>query len=133
MNGKKAVLSALAIVFVLKLFFFDFCTAQGHSMEPAINDGDILVVSLLRYGIRFPGKPGGGSAGYLIRWAQPQEGEVVVFYTPAGDKAVKRCTALVDGQRFYAEGDNSLSSLDSRSYGAVPVDKIIGKVLLRKF
>jgi len=128
MNGKKAVFIALLTVLILKLIFFDFCVAQGHSMEPAINDGDILVVSLLRYGIRFPGKPD----GYLIRWAQPREGEVVVFYTPAGDKAVKRCTALIGDRRFYAEGDKSLSSLDSRSYGAVPVDNIIGKVLFRK-
>ena len=132
MNGKMAVFFALVIVLILKLFFFDFCIAQGHSMEPAINDGDILVVSLLRYGIRFPGKPGKGS-GYLIRWALPREGEVVVFYTPAGDKAVKRCAALIDRRLFYAQGDNSLSSFDSRSYGAVPVDNIIGKVLLREF
>jgi len=102
-------------------------------MEPAINDGDILFVSFLRYGIRYPGKRGANGTCYLIRWAQPREGEVVVFYTPEGDKAVKRCAELVDKRSFYAQGDNSLTSLDSRSYGAVPVDNIIGKVLFRKF
>jgi len=30
---------------------------------------------------------------------------------------------------FYAEGDNSIVSYDSRSYGPVQTDNIIGKVL----
>ena len=110
-------------------------------MEPAIKSGSVLVVSRLRYGLRFP-----WSREYLILWALPKAGEVLVFYTPAGEKAVKRCaampgygalsddaaaTALAVNNSFYAQGDNSLASYDSRSYGPVPVDNIIGKVLGR--
>jgi len=124
MNGIKASVLALAIALVLKLFVFDFIVAQGQSMEPAITDGNVLVISRLRYGLKLPGQK-----KYLIRWAQPKAGEVVVFYTPEGEIAVKRCTSLIDGQRFYAEGDNGLASYDSRSYGYVPLDSIIGKVL----
>jgi len=123
---KKAFIFALVIALILKLFFFDFIFAQGLSMEPAIKDGDILVISNLRYGLRLPWRQ-----KYIIRWAKPKVGEVVVFYTPEGKKAVKRCTALIDGNRFYAEGDNSLASHDSRSYGFVSMDNIIGKVLGR--
>lgn len=125
MNSKKAVILALAIALILKLFFFDFIIAQGDSMEPAIKNGDILVISRIRYGIRFPWQQ-----TYLIRWSQPKVGEVVVFYTPTGELAVKRCTAIItEGVSFFAEGDNSLSSHDSRSYGPVPIKNIIGKVL----
>ena len=126
MTGKKAVIYAFVIALILKVFFFDLIIAQGQSMEPAVKNGDILIVSRLRYGIHLPHRQ-----KYLIRWAHPEPGEVVVFYTPTGELAVKRCSSLIDGRRFYAEGDNSLASYDSRSYGAVPVDNIIGKVLLR--
>jgi len=123
MKGTKPILLAIAAALVLKLFFFDFIVAHGHSMEPAIQDGNVLVVSRLRYGMRLPLRQ-----KYLIHWAQPKVGEVVVFYTPTGELAVKRCMA-VEGQFFYAEGDNGLASYDSRAYGMVPVGNIIGKVL----
>jgi len=124
MKGIKAVLLAAAAALILKLFVFDFIIAQGHSMEPAIHDGAVLVISRLRYGVRLP-----LSSRYLLRWAEPKVGEVVIFYTPAGELAVKRCSALTGQGGFYAEGDNSLSSYDSRAYGPVPIDNIIGKVL----
>jgi len=122
MKGLKPVILAIAAALVLKLFFFDFIIAQGHSMEPAIHDGTVLIISRLRYGIRFP------SSKYLIRWAQPKEGDVVVFLSPMGDLAVKRCV-LVEDNSFYAHGDNSIASYDSRAYGYVPFENIIGKVL----
>ena len=110
--------------FVVKMFVFDFMITQGHSMEPAMKSGAVLVVSRLRYGLRLPVRQ-----RYLLRWSRPNIGEVVVFYTPSGELAVKRCTDLTERGDFIAEGDNSLLSYDSRSYGPVPVDNIIGKVL----
>jgi signal peptidase I len=120
----KAVLGAFAAALVIKLFFFDFIIAEGNSMEPAIHSGSVLVVNRLQYGLRFPGQ-----AGYLIRWASPQQGELVVFYTPSGDIAVKRCGDLPNKGEFMAHGDNRLQSYDSRSYGPVSTDATIGKVL----
>jgi len=115
------VIAAIAAALFIKLFIFDFIVAQGHSMEPAIHDGTVLIISRLRYGIRFPSK-------YLIRWSQPKTGDVVVFYTPEGNLAVKRCI-LVEDRIFFAQGDNSIASYDSRAYGYVPLDNIIGKAL----
>jgi len=124
MNGTKAVLLAAIAALILKLFVFDFIIAQGHSMEPAIQSGAVLIVSRLRYGVRLPWRQ-----QYLIQWARPRVGEVVVFYTPTGELAVKRCSALNEWGGFFAEGDNGLASYDSRAYGPVPTDNIIGKVL----
>jgi len=123
MKGTKPVLLAIIAALVLKLFFFDFIIAQGHSMEPAIRDGSVLVVSRVAYGLQLP------TNRYLFRWGKPKVGEVVVFYTPTGEIAVKRCTITEENGLFFAEGDNSLASYDSRSYGPVLADKIIGKVL----
>ena len=121
---KKAIFFAVLVALVLKFFVFDFIIAQGQSMEPAIVNGNILVINRLRYGFKLPWRE-----TYLVRWALPKEGEVVVFYTHTGELAVKRCTELTEYDSFYAEGDNANSSYDSRSYGPIPVDNIIGKVL----
>ena len=120
----KAVLLAFAAAVIIKLFLFDFIVADGISMEPAIRNGSVLVVNRLRYGLRFPGR-----SEYLVRWAAPRQGDVVVFYAPSGSIAVKRCEALTERGDFIAQGDNCLQSYDSRSYGPVPADNTIGKVL----
>jgi signal peptidase I len=123
MNETKAVILAFAAALILKVFAFDFMVTSGSSMEPAIKSGNVLVISRLRYGFKLP-----WMKHYLVRWAEPQIGEVVVFFTPSGEMAVKRCKALYESS-FSAEGDNDLASYDSRSYGPVPYDNIIGKVL----
>jgi len=124
MNGTKAVLWAFTAAFVLKLFVFDFMIAQGQSMEPAIENGAVLIISRLRYGLRLPRRQ-----NYLISWAKPRTGEVLVFYTPSGELAVKRCAEATEWGGFIMEGDNAHFSYDSRSYGPVPFNNIIGKVL----
>ena len=121
---KKAVLGAFAAALVLKLFLVDFIVAEGNSMEPSIQSGTVLVVNRLQYGLRFPGQ-----SRYLIRWSAPRQGDVVVFFAPSGNVAVKRCGALIGEGEFMAKGDNSLQSYDSRSYGPVSVDSTIGKVM----
>ena len=120
----KAILWAFITALVMKFFLFDFMITEGNSMIPAIKPGTILLISRVYYGIR---KPGTGK--YLVRWKQPQIGDIVVFYTPLGEIAVKRCGNIIPGNEFYAIGDNLDHSYDSRNYGPVLNDKIIGKVL----
>ena len=120
----KPVLWAFVAAVILKLFLVDFIIAEGNSMEPAIPSGKVLVVNRLQYGFRLPGQ-----SGYLLRWGKPREGDVVVFYAPSGSLAVKRCGVPVRDGEFMAQGDNSLHSYDSRSYGPVSTDSTIGKVL----
>ncbi|GHV84265.1 hypothetical protein AGMMS50212_16050 [Spirochaetia bacterium] len=93
-------------------------------MLPAIEDGRVLIVNRLSYGFKPP-----ASQGYFLRWAAPKEGDVVVFWTPFGDLAVKRCTERLEDGRFMAVGDNQVESFDSRSYGPVAEDSIVGKVM----
>jgi signal peptidase I len=120
----RGILVALIVALGMKLFLFDFVIAEGTSMSPAIKPGAVLIINRLRYGFRLP-----GSRSYLLRWDNPAPGEVVVFYTPGEMVAVKRCAALTGMGEFIALGDNGAQSFDSRSYGPVPADNIIGKVL----
>lgn len=126
MSSIKSILLAFLAAVVLKMFVFDFMIAYGSSMEPAIQNGAVLVINRLAYGLRLPWQQ-----RYLIRWAEPRVGDVLVFFTPTGELAVKRCIALTGYGSFIAGGDNELASFDSRSYGPVPFDNIIGRVLWR--
>ena len=123
----KAVLWAFLAAVLIKMFLLDFIIAEGDSMEPAIRSGSVLVINRMQYGLRFPGQQ-----GYLIRWSAPKQGEVVVFYAPSGNIAVKRCSNGEQTGVFMAQGDNALKSYDSRSYGPVSADATIGKVLGKK-
>jgi signal peptidase I len=120
----KAVLGAFIAALVMKVFVFDFMIAEGNSMMPAIRPGTVLLVNRLAYGIRLP-----WSGEWLLRWSSPKTGDTVVFYTPLGELAVKRCARVIEDGRFLALGDNSVDSFDSRSYGPVQADQIIGKVV----
>ena len=129
-KGKKkvsvesAILMAFIAALFIKIFILDFMVADGYSMTPAIRPGTILVVCRVAYGIRLP-----GTRTHLIQWRVPSVGDVVVFYTPYGDIAVKRLAEILPGRMFYALGDNASQSYDSRNYGPVPKDNIIGRVL----
>ena len=120
----KAIFAAFAVAAVLKLFVFDVVVADGNSMEPTIRSGSVLVVNRLRYGLRLPGR-----GGHLVRWASPAEGDVVVFFAPSGGLAVKRAAGPAEDGFFTAKGDNPSLSRDSRCFGPVSVDAVIGRVL----
>ena len=121
--GRSVILAFIAGL-IIKLFMFDLMITSGHSMEPAIKSGAVLIINRLQYGLRFPGQK-----KYLIRWGEPKPGELVVFYTPSGDIAVKRCETINSEGQFLAYGDNVNQSYDSRYYGPVPLDNAIGRVL----
>jgi signal peptidase I len=120
----NAILGAFAAAIFMKLFILDIMIADGQSMAPAIKPGTVLFVCKVYYGIR---KPLSGT--YLFQWKQPCQGDVLVFYTPLGEIAVKRIAEILPDSTFYAIGDNSYYSYDSRNYGLVPLGNIIGRVL----
>jgi signal peptidase I len=120
----KAILVAFLAALLIKFFILDFMIAEGNSMVPAIKNGAILAVYKVSYGIRLP-----GSSTYILQWGSPKEGEVIIFYTPAGEVAVKRCGEILADGFYYVLGDNSSQSYDSRNYGPIPKNHIIGKVL----
>jgi len=88
----------------------------GESMTPALEPGDYLVVD----------------RDAFLR-ARPRAGEVVVARDPAnpGRLLVKR-VAKVDGQgRAWLLGDNRAASTDSRSFGWVGPEAVVGRAVWR--
>lgn len=85
---------------------------HGASMAPTLRHGDQLAV--LRR-----------------RTARPGQLVVVRLPEPAGGLGVKRLIRVVDGGALWIEGDNPFGSTDSRSYGPVPAEALVGVAIAR--
>ena len=87
---------------------------SGYSLYPAYRDGDFVLVS------RIP---------ILLRGIHP--GDVVVFKHPHLGKLIKLVERLEsEGRSVYVVGLDE-ESVDSRTFGAVPRNLVLGKVIWR--
>ncbi|MBI3033802.1 S26 family signal peptidase [Candidatus Woesearchaeota archaeon] len=69
-----------------------------------------------------------GERVLLFKTRKVKIGDVIVFSNPGMD-CIKRVCAI-NGDSLFVEGDNKLHSTDSRDYGAVRKEQVIGKVIL---
>ncbi len=81
-------------------------------MEPSYSEGDYLIVNRLAFFLR-----------------SPRKGEVVLLEDPRTGKAILKRVRDVKKQLYYLLGDNKHYSTDSRTFGWVSSEKIIGTVL----
>ena len=115
-----------AVVTALQYYGVASCKVVGESMAPTYHDGYILMMS-----------------AYELHKHGPQKGDVVVFRDVDGVIVIKRI-ALVPGEvdtvspragwrilgrnQYIVLGDNANNSMDSREYGPVHRDQMIGVV-----
>ena len=153
-SRKKSILIAAAAVvmaFLLVYVFFGFAVVSGDSMQPTYEEGDLLIFS------RTSGHYEQGDV-VLIRTEDGQEVIKRIVAVPGESLYIDGRTGIVfiDGQEleenytqgrtdrensidypvrlqddeYFVLGDNRDHSLDSREYGPVTADQIIGKVLI---
>lgn len=82
-------------------------TVQGSSMEPTLKPGQKII-----------------SLNWLI---SPKKGDLVAVEN-GGRLMVKR-VEKINGKSVYVVGDNQKMSTDSREFGWVKTNKIIGKII----
>ncbi len=87
------------IAVILKFFAFDFFRVEGISMSPEIQDGQIIFVNKLAYGLVNP-----FTAEIFLRWKKPQEDDVIL-YLYENSWVVKRCVAI-EGAPLEYFGDS---------------------------
>lgn len=84
-------------------------------MHPTLPDGITVVVDTAVY-----------------QHTAPQVGDIVLTQHPfePDNQMIKRITAVTENGRYFLQGDNpdSLATSDSRSFGAVRQDQLLGKV-----
>ncbi len=84
----------------------------GHSMEPAIKNGEEVLVS-----------------NFFYWFKKPKIGDIVAF-RDSEQILIKRITKISEG-KYFLSGDNQGDSLDSRKLGLIAKRKIIGKVIYK--
>lgn len=111
----------------------------GQSMEPALTAGDRVIVrrtglQAVRAGqivvVEAPGAWTGPPAGRDLRrdWMIKRAAAIPGDPLPAGLPAMLAGDARVPAGKLVVLGDNPESSMDSRSLGYVPGDRLLGVV-----
>ena len=96
----------------LKNYILDIRRISGHSMEPTLSDGQLVVIWKLAYGI-----PNPSANRYLCRWGMPQAGDAVLYHID-GRVVVKRCVKIEKTELHFV----SALQGTQESYGALKLD-----------
>jgi signal peptidase I len=117
----------VAAAILVRTFILDAAVVEGKSMLPHYRNGRVVFIFKAAYGIR------GIGGKYLVCWKHPPRGDVVAALRPnSGEMVIKRI-GEVRGDRgppeYFLIGDNGIESIDSRDFGLVTLNAIIGKVL----
>jgi len=155
----KIVIIAMLIVIPIRYFVFQPFFVRGQSMEPNFHNGDYLIIDEFSYHFRDPLRgevvvfkyPNNPSQRYIKRiiglpgeTVEIKEGEINVYdekgipqildesdYLPDLKNTPGDLKIRLDKNDYFVLGDNRLFSSDSRCWGTLPEENIIGRVLIR--
>jgi len=147
----KWFILAVFVLFLFYNFLFSVDIVDGVSMDTTLKDRDVVLVNRLIYRfsepqrgdivvLRYPGDP---EKTYYVKRVVGLPGEEIkidqgkVFidgeelgetYLGASQKTEPPSKSLIAKDSYYTMGDNRLASSDSRKWGYVAKEYIIGKV-----
>ena len=148
---KFAAIVAL-IVIPIRIYIAQPVIVNGLSMYPTFNNGDYLVIDELSYNfLREPTRgevivfhpPIAGSRYFIKRviglpgeTVEIKDGKVFVNGEILPETYLKQTTALdsawqLGQNEYFVMGDNRSASSDSRVWGKLPEQNIVGRALLR--
>lgn len=158
----KVFLIAMVIIVPIRYFLVQPFFVRGASMEPNFEDGQYLVIDQLSYRFREPRRgevtvfryPNNPSLFYIKRIiGLPNEkvringGQVIIYsqenpqgaildeslYLPPETRTGGDINLQLGPNEFFVLGDNRPASSDSRSWGSLDRQKIIGRAWIRAF
>ena len=148
---------ALAIILPVRYFLVQPFIVKGASMEPNFYDSEYLIIDEITFRFRDPERgeiivfrPPQHSEQYYIKRVIGLPGEtveirngIITIYNndiPNGFTLAEsyisevtegRDRRVLGNEEYYVMGDNRDASLDSRIFGAVPMENFIGRVWVR--
>ena len=157
----KVFIIAVAIIIPIRWFLFQPFVVTGDSMRPNFHNGNYLIIDELTYRFRSPDRgevvvlrfPNDPSQFFIKRLiGLPGErvvidnGRVTVFnednpngllleegYLPNQNITFGNVDRTLGETEYLVMGDNRLSSSDSRIWGPLPREDIVGRVYIRVF
>jgi signal peptidase I len=158
----KVFLLAMAIIVPIRYFLVQPFFVRGASMEPTFLDGEYLVIDELSYRLREPRRgevivfqfPQNPSQFFIKRIvALPgervaiEDSRVTIFndrypegvvldetqYLAEGVRTGGTVSVTLGENEYFVLGDNRVASSDSRSWGSLNVEAIIGRAWIRAF
>ncbi len=156
----QVVLVALAIVLPIRFFVFQPFIVKGASMESSFHNGDYLIVDEISYRFTEPqrgevlvfkypldktqrfikriiGLPGekvdiiGGRITITSALGDKKLLNEVYITTPLSEMALENNSLTLGVNEYYVMGDNRTHSFDSRSWGSLKKEDIVGRVIFR--
>ncbi len=156
----KIAIIALIIVVPIRYFLFQPFFVKGQSMEPAFENGDYLIIDEISYRFRDAQRgevvvfkyPNDLSQRYIKRiiglpgeTIEIENGRITVF-NQEGSKVLEESEYLspfvftagslrvtLKNDEYFVLGDNRAASSDSRRWGSLIREDIIGRVFLRAY
>lgn len=153
---KVAIMAALIIVFTRHLLFKPFYV-KGQSMEPTFYEKEYLIIDELTYHFREPHRgevivfhaPLGEKDYYLKRViglpgerVKVEDNKVIIYNNEHPEGIVVQenylseptpgsMSVTLGPDQFFVMGDNRDASFDSRRFGPIKRDTIVGRTWLR--
>lgn len=155
----KIAILALVIVLPIRYFLFQPFIVKGESMDPNFQSGDYLIVDEITYRFSEPQRgdvivfkyPKDTTQKFIKRVIGlpgekllVKDGQITITqgdknfvliekYLPENLKTYGDVEVTLGPDEFFVLGDNREYSYDSRAWGKVPRQDIIGKAFLRIF
>jgi len=153
----KIIIIASVIVIPIRYFLFQPFFVRGQSMDPNFENGDYLIIDEITYRFKAPQRgevivfksPQNPSQRFIKRIiglpgeiVEVKNGKVII-YTKSGPQVLDESNYLPDlltggdieivlaEDEYFVLGDNRPFSFDSRRFGVLPEENIIGRVVFR--
>ena len=136
----------ILVVIFIKVFIVSPIRVNGESMDSTLHDGDIMLLDEVSYRFsdiqRFDIVVIHREDEYLIKRVIGLPGEKIKYVDGklyVNGKYVKEdfehkktndFSAIINEENYFVMGDNRTNSTDSRSFGTVSRDQILGKTSL---